>query len=293
MEHLSGSLFFLIPHHHIDGVSPLPIDNNGILITDGQTKGRIELVKSVMTSCKRRRQEIGIEGTCPTCDYICREGSKYLSREMMTFRSCMKESIIVEVKGKMTNGHSWMKHNDQNVRTNYRHGETISMTLHVNDTISFQLPGGVRISFIVQTRPLFETIKDDISKSTFVKNMNQDDEKSILSSSSTSVLDMPPIVNPAHLEHSMSLNLTMGTSTESQASGTNPCKPKRLLSKLSLVELDSIRRRWRKYEHGDEDSLMKKKEFKCFIIDLIQKQNHSHDGDYDGNCCSIFRKTVA
>ena len=292
MEHLNGNLIFLIPHHHINGVSTLTLDNDGILITDGQTKGRIELVKSVMKSCKRNRQEIGIEGKCPTCDYIGREGSKYLSREMMTFRSCMKETIIVEVKGKMTNGH-WMKHNDQNVCTNNRHGETISMTLHVNDTISFQLPGGVPISFTVQTRPSFETKKEDTSKFTLLQIRNQDDEKSISSSSSTSVLDMPPIANPTHLDYSMSLNLTMGTSTESQTSGTNPYKPKRLLSKLSLVELDSIRRRWEKHEHCDEDSLMKKKEFKCFIIDLIRKQNHSHDGDYDGNCYSIFRKTVA
>jgi hypothetical protein len=208
----------------------------------------------------------------------------------------MKDTIMIEVKEKMT---SWMKHNDQNLCTKTCHDGTICITLNVNDTIHFRLPGGVAkssswISFTIQELPSFQTEKDETNNSTALQKVNND-EKSVSpssSSSSTSILEMPPMANPYQLDLSMSLNLTMGTSTESQASGTNPYKPKRLLSNLSILDLDSIRKHWENHTKCDEDYLKKKKEFKCFIIDFI-KQNRSDDGDYDDDCYSIFRKTVA
>lgn len=294
MSNLDGDLLLLIPHNHIDGgVSTLSI-GSPIVVRDGQTIGRIELVKSIVTSCKRHRHEIGMEGKCSSCDFLCQEGSKYLSRKMMIFQSRMKEGIIVQVKDKMI---SWMKHNDQSLTNSSNYDGTVDISLNFDDRISFRLPDRISknsswISFTVRTRSSFEMGNDKTLSSTALQSMNHD-EKSVSSSSSssTSVLEMPSMAKPFQLELSMSLNLTMGTSAESQESAINLCKSKILLSKLSVSQLNAIRKRWEIYESSEEDVLKEKNEFKCFLIDIM-KQKRSDDGDYEDNCPSIFRKTV-
>jgi hypothetical protein len=294
MSNLDVDLLLLIPHNHIDGgVSTISV-GSGIVVRDGQTIGRIELVKSIVTSCKRRRHEIGAKAKCSSCDFLCQEGSKYLSRKMMTFRSRLKESIIVQVKDKMI---SWMKHNDQSLSISSHYDGTVDISLNFDDSISFRLPDSSSkntswISFTVRKRSSVEMENDKTLSSTVLQSMNHD-EKSVSSSSSssTSVLEMPYMAKPFQLDLSMSLNLTMGTSAESQESATNLVKSKILLSKLSVTQLNAIRKRWEIHESFDEDFLKEKNEFKCFLIDIIMRKS-SEDGDYEDNCSSLFRKTV-